>query len=277
MASKIKTALIQLFVGANKQENVRRAVEKIGQAAKNNAKIVSLPECFNSPYGVKYFPEYSEAIPDGETIKALSKAAKENNVYLIGGSMPEKEGDRLYNTCPVFDPEGNLIAKHRKMHLFDIDIPGKITFKESTNLSPGNKLTIVDTIYGKIGVGICYDIRFPEMASLYQKHGCFMIFYPGAFNMTTGPVHWELLTRSRAVDNQMYIASVSPARNMEADYHAWGFSSMVDPYGEIIAKADSGEEIVYGDIDLDRLKEVRTNMPYLSQKRSDLYEVKESE
>lgn len=275
MTSKIKTALIQLFVGANKQENVRRAVESIRVAANNNAKIISLPECFNSPYGVKYFPEYSEPIPDGETIKALSKAAKDNNIYLIGGSMPEKEGDRLYNTCPVFDPKGNLIAKHRKMHLFDIDIPGKITFKESTNLSPGNNLTIVDTVYGKIGIGICYDIRFPEMASLYQKHGCCMIFYPGAFNMTTGPVHWELLTRGRAVDNQIYVASVSPARNLDADYHAWGFSSMVDPYGEIIAKADSGEEIVYGDIDLDRLKEVRTNMPYLTQKRSDIYEVKE--
>ena len=93
---------------------------------------------------MKYFPEYSEPIP-GETTDALSKAAKENSVYLIGGSIPERDGDKLYNTCPVFDPNGNLIAKHRKVHLFDIDIPGKITFKESTNLSAGNNLTVVDT------------------------------------------------------------------------------------------------------------------------------------
>lgn len=271
----IKTALIQLLVGANKQENIRRAVEKIGEAARNNAKIISLPECFNSPYGVKYFPEYSEPIPDGPTVKALSQAAKENNVYLIGGSIPEKDGDQLYNTCPVFDPQGNMIAKHRKVHLFDIDIPGKITFKESTNLSPGNELTIVKTAYGNIGIGICYDIRFAEMANLYQKNDCFAVFYPGAFNMTTGPVHWELLTRARAVDNQMYVACVSPARDVNADYKAWGFSSMADPYGEVIAKAGADEEIVYSDIDLERLKEVRTNMPYLSQKRTDLYDVKD--
>ena len=113
------------------------------------------------------------------------------------------------------------------------------------------------------------------MANLYQKKGCFAIFYPGAFNMTTGPVHWELLTRARATDNQVYVACVSPARDLQADYKAWGFSSMADPYGEVIAKAGSGEEIVYGDIDLKRLKEIRTNLPYLSQKRSDLYLVKE--
>jgi predicted amidohydrolase len=94
---------------------------------------------------VKYFPEYSEPIPDGETTRALSQAAKENQVYLIGGSIPEREGAALYNTCAIFDPNGTLIAKHRKVHLFDIDIPGKITFKESTNLSPGNELTVVDT------------------------------------------------------------------------------------------------------------------------------------
>lgn len=273
--TKIKTALIQLFSGANKQENIKRAVENIGIAARNDAKIISLPECFNCPYGVKYFPEYSEEIPDGETTRALAKAAKDNNVYLIGGSIPERDGGKLYNTCPVFDPQGNMIAKHRKVHLFDIDIPGKITFKESTNLSPGNDLTVVDTVYGKLGIGICYDIRFSEMATLYQKAGCFIIFYPGAFNMTTGPLHWELLTRSRAVDNQLYVASVSPARNMEADYHAWGFSSVSDPYGEIIGKAGFDEEIVYADIDLDKVNEMRTNMPYLTQKRKDLYEVRQ--
>jgi len=167
---------------------------------------------------------------------------------LIGGSIPERDGDRLYNTSPIFDPHGNLIAKHRKVHLFDINIPGKITFKESTNLSPGNSLTVVETVYGKIGIGICYDIRFAEMAGLYQKLGCVMVFYPGAFNMTTGPLHWELLARSRAVDNQMFVACVSPARCLEADYHAWGHSCVTNPYGEVIAKAGHEDEIVYADI-----------------------------
>lgn len=244
MASKFKIALIQLLVGANKQENIRRAVEFIGVAAKNNAKIVTLPECFNSPYGIKYFPDYSENIPNGETSEALAKAAKENEIYLIGGSIPEKDGDKLYNTCPIFDPKGNLIAKHRKVHLFDIDIPGKITFKESTNLTAGSDLTIIETIYGKIGIGICYDIRFAEMANLYQKNGCSLLFYPGAFNLTTGPAHWELLIRGRAVDNQVYVAAVSPARDNNAEYKAWGHSSCSNMYGELIAKAGCDEEVV---------------------------------
>ena len=107
--------------------------------------FICVNECFNSPYGVKYFPEYSEPIPGGETTQALAQAARDNKVYLIGGSIPEREGTKLYNTCTVFDPSGNLIAKHRKVHLFDIDIPGKITFKESTNLSPGNDFTVIDT------------------------------------------------------------------------------------------------------------------------------------
>jgi omega-amidase len=128
--------------------------------------------------------------------------------------------------------------------------------------------------FGKIGVGICYDIRFAEMASLYQRKGCSMIFYPGAFNMTTGPAHWELLARARAMDNQMYVAVVSPARNPDADYKAWGYSSVANPYGEIIARVDGGgEEIVYADIDLDKMRETRANLPYLSQKRKDMYDV----
>ena len=102
-------------MSSNKQENIRRAVELIGVAAKNNAKVISLPECFNSPYGVKYFPQYCESIPNGETVSALAKAAKEHQVYVIGGSIPEKDGDKLYNTCTIFDPLGNLIAKHRKV------------------------------------------------------------------------------------------------------------------------------------------------------------------
>ena len=114
---EFRTALIQLAVTSNKQENIKRAVDFIGEAAKNEAKIISLPECFNSPYGVKYFPEYCEPIPDGETTKALATAARENKVYVIGGSIPETDGGKLYNTCAIFDPNGNLIAKHRKVSL----------------------------------------------------------------------------------------------------------------------------------------------------------------
>lgn len=121
------------------------------------------------------------------------------------GSFPEKDHDQLFNTCLVFDPTGTQIGKHRKLHLFDIDIPDKIKFVESDVLTAGASSTVVDTKFGKIGIGICYDIRFSELARLYQKLGCKMICYPGAFNLTTGPVHWELLIRSRYTHSFLFL------------------------------------------------------------------------
>ena len=126
-----RLGLIQLAVGANKAANVKRAVDKVQEAVRNGANVVSLPECFNAPYGTKYFAEYAEEIPNGDTCQALKQVAKDQKVYLIGGSIPEREGDKLYNTMTVWSPEGELLETYRKMHLFDIDIPGKITFKGS--------------------------------------------------------------------------------------------------------------------------------------------------
>ena len=269
---KFKLALIQLLVGANKADNLTRAVKLIEEASKNGASVIALPECFNSPYGSKYFKEYSEPVP-GNSTKVLSEAAAKCKVFLVGGSIPEVDGDKLYNTSTVFNPQGDMIGKYRKMHLFDIDIPGKITFKESETLSPGNCLTTFDTPSCKIGVGICYDIRFAELAQLYAKEGCGLLLYPGAFNMTTGPVHWELLQRGRALDNQMYVGTISPARDTTADYIAWGHSTLVDPWGTVVAKADENEQIVYADIDMEFMKSVRQQIPITLQTRKDMYEV----
>ncbi|KAM5275226.1 omega-amidase NIT2 isoform 4-T4 [Hipposideros larvatus] len=185
-------------------------------------------ECFNSPYGTNYFPEYAEKIP-GESTQKLSEVAKECSIYLIGGSIPEEDAGKLYNTCAVFGPDGTLLVKHRKLHLFDIDVPGKITFQESKTLSPGDSFSTFETPYCRVGLGICYDIRFAELAQIYAQRGCQLLVYPGAFNLTTGPAHWELLQRGRAVDNQVYVATASPARDEKASYVAWGHSTVVNP------------------------------------------------
>jgi omega-amidase len=267
-----KFAGIQLAVTADKAQNLKNAQNKIAEAAQNGAQVIALPECFNCPYGNNYFPQYAEETPNGPTSKMLSEAAAQNKVYLIGGSFPEREGDKLFNTSLSFGPDGSLIGKFRKVHLFDIDIPGRIRFIESETLSPGEQLTILRTEFCDIGIGICYDIRFPEVAQIYQQQGCRMICYPGAFNMTTGPLHWELLQRGRAVDNQIYIAGVSPARDQSASYIAWGHSSIVNPLGEILAKADENEGIIYATIDFERQDEIRQQIPYLRQKRNDIYQ-----
>lgn len=180
--------------------------------------------------------------------------------------------NKYYNTSLVFSPTGALIGTHRKTHLFDIDIPGKIRFKESEVLSPGNKLTIVDLPeYGKIGLAICYDIRFPEAAMIAARQGAFLLVYPGAFNLTTGPLHWQLLGRARAVDNQVYVAMCSPARDMSATYHAFGHSLVANPNAEILTEAGENEEIVYADLDNDTIENTRKGIPIYTQRRFDLY------
>ncbi|XP_060090573.1 omega-amidase NIT2 [Heteronotia binoei] len=270
--ANFRIALIQLQVSAAKKDNLDRVAGLVKTAAAQGAKLVVLPECFNSPYGTQYFPEYAEKIP-GESTQKLSEVAKECNIYLIGGSIPEEDAGKLYNTCTVFGPDGAMLAKHRKIHLFDINVPGKIRFQESETLSPGNSFSVFDTPFCKIGLGICYDIRFAELAQIYAQKGCQLLVYPGAFNLTTGPAHWELLQRGRAVDNQVYVAAVSPARDEKASYVAWGHSTVVNPWGEVIAKAGTEETVIYAEIDLKKLIEVRQQIPILSQKRSDLYTV----
>lgn len=274
--TKFRLAMVQLSVGANKADNIAHAVAMVTRAAREGgAEVVTLPECFNSPYGTKFFPEYAEDLSTGSspTLDALSKCAKDNEIHLIGGSIPEREEDRLYNTCVVYGPDGDVVGKHRKVHLFDIDIPGKMTFKESDALSPGDSLTCFSTKKCKIGVGICYDIRFAEMALAYRDMGCQLLVYPGAFNMTTGPAHWEALSRSRALDNQVYVATASPARDANASYVAWGHSTVIDPWGHVTATTEEAEAIVYADVDLDYVRTIRDQIPIGRQRRNDLYAV----
>ena len=202
----------------------------------------------------------------------LSQTAKEAQVYLVGGSFPEKQGSKLFNTCCVYDPNGERIAIHRKLHLFDINVPGKITFQESLVLSPGNAPTYFSTPLGNIGLGICYDIRFPDLAILMaRKYNVIAMIYPGAFNMTTGPLHWELLQKSRALDNQIYVAACSPARDESASYVAYGHSALIDPMGCVVSTTDEKESIVYGEIDPKIIQESRSAIPCYQQRRFDIY------
>ncbi|KAM7507449.1 hypothetical protein LguiA_017902 [Lonicera macranthoides] len=198
--TKFKIGLCQLSVTADKERNIAHARRAIEEAAEKGAQLVVLPEIWNSPYSNDSFPVYAEDIDAGSdaspSTAMLSEVASLLKITIVGGSIPERSRNKLYNTCCIFGTDGMLIAKHRKIHLFDIDIPGKISFQESKTLTAGETPTIVDTEVGRIGIGICYDIRFQELAMLYAARGAHLICYPGAFNMTTGPLHWELLQRA---------------------------------------------------------------------------------
>lgn len=186
--------------------------------------------------------------------------------------MPEKDGGKFYNTCAVFNPQGKLHGKYRKIHLFDVDIPDKITFKESEVMTSGDKLLTVEINDFKIGLGICYDIRFPEIAAAYSQQGCNLLIYPSVFNTITGPVYWKILQQARAVDTQSYVVTCSCAKSPSTDYPIYGHSMVIGPDGQVLGEINGDqEEIMIVDLDVKYVNEVRASLPVLTQKRSDLF------
>ncbi|NLU24343.1 MAG: carbon-nitrogen hydrolase family protein [Clostridiales bacterium] len=268
----MKIAQIQMAVTADKQANIRRAVILIREACRQNIDMAVLPEMFCCPYDNSCFDTYSESA-DGQAQQALAALAKEERIYLVGGSVPEKADGKLYNTSYVYDRQGRQIARHRKAHLFDIDVAGGQRFFESDVLSPGNAVTVFETEFGLMGLCICFDFRFEELARLMALQGTKGIFVPAAFNMTTGPAHWELLFRQRAVDNQLFTVGVSPARDEKASYVAYGHSIVCDPWGMVLHQCGAGEEIVVTELPLERIGTVRRQLPILSARRTDLYQI----
>ena len=293
-----RVALCQFRVTPRKEINHETAKSFLSQAAEKGAQLAVLPEVWNSPYATAAFPEYAESMPgigdssadSSPSSQVLIDAAKEHRMWIVGGSIPERifenGEEKIYNTCLVLNPQGEIVAKHRKVHLFDINVPGGITFFESETLSPGRTFSHFSSPFGEIGVGICYDIRFAEYAMvLRQNYNCNILIFPGAFNMTTGPAHWELLQRARALDNQCYVITASPARTLAPEnpveskyphYTAWGHSTVVSPWGDVVATTDETESLVLADIDLAKIQEVRKGIPIGKQKRTDLYQLTET-
>jgi predicted amidohydrolase len=271
MNSTFKAGICQMKVFDDKAANLVAATRMVREAASRGCRLAVLPEMFNCPYTTKYFPIYAEPIP-GPASSQLSILAREEDIYLVAGSIPEKDDDgRCYNTSMVFDPAGRMIAKHRKAHLFDIDIPGGITFFESETLSPGQKITTFETAFGTMGLAICYDMRFPELARAMTLRGARVLIYPAAFNQVTGPLHWEVLLRARAVDNQVFVIAASPANHPQSVYAAYGHSMAVDPWGKVIAEAGNGEMLLVTEINLETVDKVRKEIPVLKHRRPELY------
>lgn len=270
---KIKIAAIQMSTVADKMENVRTVKAYLEKIKDENPDFVILPEMFCCPYQTENFPIYAEK-EGGPVWQQLSGYAKQYGIYLIGESMPEKDAEgNVYNTSYIFDREGKQIGKHRKVHLFDIDVKGGQTFKESDTLTAGDSDTVFDTEFGKIGVMLCFDIRFPELSRMMVNDGAKVIFVPAAFNMTTGPAHWELSFRTRALDNQIYMVGCAPARDVSAGYISWGHSIVTDPWGRVTGMLDENEGILLAELDMDYEEQVREELPLLKSRRKDIYQL----
>lgn len=260
-------------------DDVKLSVQYMNEAAESavnkGAQFLMLPEMFACPYAVENFPVYAQE-EGGWLWQQCSDLASRLNIYLSAGSMPERDTHgNIFNTAYVFDRNGRQIARHRKMHLFDIDVKGGQHFQESATLTPGNDVTVFDTEYGRFGLCICYDFRFPELGRLMALKGAKIIIVPAAFNMTTGPAHWELMFRSQALNNQLYAVGTAPARDEDGCYVSWGHSIVAGPWGECVCQMDEKPGIQFAEIDLDRINDVREQLPLLKHRRTDIYTIRE--
>lgn len=266
----MKIAQLQTHVYPEKQRSLAQVEAYIDKVMPEKPDLVALGEMFQCPYVTQNFPLYAEE-EGGDTWQRLSQLAAKHQVYLSAGTVPELDGGKVYNTAYVFDRQGRQIAKHRKVHLFDIDVEGGQSFRESDTLSAGNQVTVFDTEFGKIGICVCFDFRFPELGRLMALKGAKLILVPAAFNMTTGPAHWQIMFRSQALNNQCFVAGTSPARDEASSYVAWGHSLLVSPWGDIIKEAGEKEGFQITEIDLSEADRIRSQLPLLSARRTDVY------
>ena len=267
----MKIVQIQSHVYSEKMKNLEQLEVRLRELDGQKPDLVMLGEMFCCPYETSLFPSYAED-EGGPVWSRLSSLAREHGIYLAAGSVPERdEAGKVYNTAYVFDRDGRQIAKHRKVHMFDIQVEGGQHFRESETLTPGDACTVFDTEFGKIGLCICFDFRFPELARRMVLEGARLILVPAAFNMTTGPTHWELMFRSRAVDNQCFVAGTSCARDMQANYVAWGHTLLVSPWGDVIEEMGEEEGVIVNTIDLSYADKVRRELPLLSARREEVY------
>lgn len=269
----IRIAVCQNLAARDRWETLDRVERMFREAAANGADVAVLPEMFLCPYSALSFQ--AEAILGHEEVTArLASLARQYHMYVVGGSIPEMEDYCCYNSCFVFDRGGRQIARHRKAHLYDADVLG-MHVRESASFFPGNDVTVFDTEFGPMGVAVCYDLRFPEMFRAMAQRGAKVIFVPAQFNLSSGPKHWDLLLRSRAVDYQVFLVGAQAARNPDVRYQCWGRSAVYDPAGVCLAQAGEGEEILYADLDPAQIEAERALLPVARALRRDLYCISE--
>jgi len=265
---KFKLAVIQNKPIKNKEESINYVIKKIEEASNNNSDLVVLPEIFYYPYELRSLPKIEEA--NKETLNKLALTAKKLGIYICTGSTVEKVGSKRFNKSYLINRSGDVILEYCKSHLFDVNF-NNLRTRESLVFDRGDTFPIVETELGKIGILICYDIRFPEAARKLALQGAEIILVPAAFNTVTGPLHWHIIFRARAIENQVFLAAASPALDMEAKYHAYGHSMIIDPWGTILSEAGVNEDMIYSEIDPAVLMEVRGKLPLLKHRRPDIY------
>lgn len=260
----MKASLIQMNSQGDKAANVAAAERLVDQAVtEESPDLVVLPELF-AYLGVDPAQIHAsgDSFPDGDTYQRMARLAARNKVTLHAGSMVERRGNRFYNSTVVFGPDGQERARYSKMHLFDVDVPGGATFRESDTITRGEEVVTYKVGEATVGCAICYDLRFPELFRALRDKGADIIVLPAAFTLQTGKDHWEPLIRARAIETQTYFLACGQAGSFASGTKwNWGHSMIVDPWGHLVAQASDGVGIATARMDLDYVKTVRGQIP----------------
>ncbi len=260
-------AAVQMTASSSKEENLAKAETFIRLAAERGASLVVLPEVFNWRGKRAEEPSQVETIP-GLTSQRMGELAAHHRLYLLAGSFLERLDEPLsHNTSLLFSPTGEILCHYRKIHLFDIDIPGQVSVKESDTKKPGEEVVTRQTELGTFGLSVCYDLRFSELYRTLSAQGAEIVFVPSAFTFPTGAAHWEPLLRARAIENQVYVIAPNQIGKNTHGFADYGNSMIVDPWGKILARAPDKECFITAEIDLEYLHKVRRELPCLAHRR----------
>lgn len=265
---KFRVAAIQMLATDDKEANLARAAQFVRDAAALGASVVALPEVFLWRGDKTKERQAAETIP-GPSSQAMAELARKLHIHLLAGSMLEEvgAGGKAYNTSLLFDPAGKLIAKYRKIHLFDVELAKRVSVKESDTRASGESLTVAKSDLCLMGLSVCYDLRFPELYRALARLGVQLIFVPSAFTSYTGKVHWEPLLRARAIENQVYIIAPDQYGANPNTFATHGHSMIIDPWGKIAAELADGPGIIFAEVDLDYLAKVRAELPALMHRK----------
>ena len=261
-------AAVQMCSGSDRDVNLARATALIEQAAARGARLVVLPEVFVWRGPSAGDGEHDEPIP-GPTTEAMGAVARRTGVHLCLGSLLERSPmpARPYNTSCLIGPNGAILATYRKIHLFDVALPGRVVVQESASRLPGSVPVVVATDLGVLGLSICYDLRFPELYRRLALAGAEVILIPSAFTFPTGAAHWDVLCRARAIENQCYVIAADQGGQSPHGFADWGDSLIADPWGRVLARAATGEGLALAEIDPEYLGHVRRELPSLEHVR----------
>jgi predicted amidohydrolase len=265
---KFTAAAIQMLASEDKEANLREAQVKIREAAAKGAKVVALPEVFNWRGDKLEEKKNAESI-SGRTADLMASLARELGIYLLAGSFLEEipAARKSYNTSLFFSPDGRLLARYRKIHLFDVAIERGVSALESETRQHGEEVVVAETEFGKMGLTICYDLRFPELYRALVGKGAQVIFVPAAFTAFTGEAHWEPLLRARAIENQVYVIAPDQIGHNPKSFATYGNSMIVDPWGRILSLAPDTPTVITAEIDLGYLAKVRAELPALAHRK----------